>query len=100
MIAILLIASACGQNEIYSKKGFADPKKASEFIVECSKAANPMSDEEGEDLVSQCEQTAIKLYGRTVYYIYDKGRHYCESIDVDATRNCWNKKQALIKGEL
>ena len=27
------------------------------YVVECSRAANPLSDEEGEDLVSQCETT-------------------------------------------
>jgi hypothetical protein len=26
-------------------------------IVECSRATNPMSDEEGEDLVAQCQKT-------------------------------------------
>jgi hypothetical protein len=30
------------------------------FIVDCAKAANPLSDEEGEDLVKQCERTGIR----------------------------------------
>lgn len=29
------------------------------FIVECAKAANPMSDEEGEDLVEECRRSGI-----------------------------------------
>lgn len=29
-----------------------------DFVVKCSEAANPKSDEEGEDLVAQCEKTA------------------------------------------
>ncbi len=32
-------------------------KQLAKFIVDCAKAANPMSDEEGEDLVEQCERT-------------------------------------------
>jgi hypothetical protein len=28
-----------------------------QFVVACAEAANPKSDEEGEDLVSQCERT-------------------------------------------
>ena len=31
--------------------------KLAKFIVDCAKSANPMSDEEGEDLVKQCELT-------------------------------------------
>ena len=30
------------------------------FIVDCSTAANPKSDEEGEDLVAQCESTGLR----------------------------------------
>lgn len=37
------------------------PEKA-KFILDCAKAANPMSDEEGEDLVIQCERTATSLF--------------------------------------
>ena len=31
------------------------------FVVDCSRAANPKSDEEGEDLVAQCQGTAEKI---------------------------------------
>lgn len=34
---------------------------AAKFVVDCATAANPKSDEEGEDLVAQCEQTATRL---------------------------------------
>ena len=37
-----------------------DRKNLAKFIIDCAKAANPMSDEEGEDLVKQCEWTGIK----------------------------------------
>lgn len=37
-------------------------KALAESIIACSKAANPMSDEEGEDLVAQCQASmAVSL---------------------------------------
>jgi len=36
---------------------------AARFVVECAAAANPKSDEEGEDLVRQCHVTAEDLFG-------------------------------------
>ena len=39
-----------------------DNDKRAEFIINCAKAANPMSDEEGEDLVIQCERTSYDLF--------------------------------------
>lgn len=37
-------------------------ERRAKFIIDCSRAANPMSDEEGEDLVAQCESTASNLF--------------------------------------
>lgn len=55
----------------------ADRAALATFIVECARAANPMSDEEGEDLVAQCMRTGIiaicpdhihrKTYQRNTY---------------------------------
>lgn len=39
-----------------------DKPSRAKFIIECAKAANPMSDEEGEDLVKQCGQTSFELF--------------------------------------
>ena len=39
-----------------------DNDNRAEFIINCAKAANPMSDEEGEDLVLQCERTSRHLF--------------------------------------
>lgn len=39
-----------------------DTEKRAKFIVDCAKAANPMSDEEGEDLVRQCDITSKHLF--------------------------------------
>ena len=44
--------------------------KRAEFILNCAKAANPMSDEEGEDLVKQCEKTSYDLFCEYVKEYY------------------------------
>lgn len=36
------------------------------FIVDCAKAANPLSDEEGEALVAQCEKTGRRVVCNTI----------------------------------
>ncbi len=36
-----------------------DRDKLAKFVVDCSTAANPKSDEEGEDLVAQCEKMGV-----------------------------------------
>ena len=39
-----------------------DKEKTANFIIECARAANPMSDEEGEDLVKECGYQARKIF--------------------------------------
>jgi len=39
-----------------------DRERLAKFIINCSKAANPLSDEEGEDLVAQCERTGTRTF--------------------------------------
>lgn len=51
----------------YSKL-ICDVKNRAKFIIDCAKAANPMSDEEGEDLVRQCEETSEHLFCKKVYW--------------------------------
>jgi len=41
-------------------------KQLAEFIIKCSEAANPKSDEEGEDLVDQCENTGVRTICPTI----------------------------------
>lgn len=36
--------------------------KRAEFVVRCAEAANPKSDEEGEDLVKECAEQAEVIY--------------------------------------
>ena len=39
-----------------------DKEKTANFIVECARAANPMSDEEGEALVRECGSQAHFIF--------------------------------------
>ncbi len=50
----------------------------SNFILQCAKNANPMSDEEPEDLVKQCERTSLNLYcpKREVTVTFAEGSKY------------------------
>lgn len=41
-------------NETYLFKESCDKEKQANFIIKCAEAANPKSDEEGEDLVAEC----------------------------------------------
>lgn len=64
-LIILLFFSGCSlSDDSYTSTMYrhecntdAERKSLAKFIVDCAKAANPMSDEEGEDLVEQCEKT-------------------------------------------
>ena len=58
---------ACLVNYGYFKL-ICDVESRAKFIINCAKAANPMSDEEGEDLVKQCEKTSVNLFCKTVYW--------------------------------
>lgn len=42
-------------------------EKQAKFIIKCAEAANPRSDEEGEDLVEQCEMTSYNLFCEKEY---------------------------------
>jgi len=62
-LLVLLFATAC-ENPI-SYRRLCGPKEAEEvssFVLDCAKAANPMSDEEGEDLVAECARVAEKIF--------------------------------------
>lgn len=53
--------SKCKSND-YLFKEKCNKDKIAKFIIDCAKAANPMSDEEGEDLVAECRKTGIQLF--------------------------------------
>lgn len=53
-------------------------KQLAQFIVDCGKAANPLSDEEGEDLIAQCDTSGIRALcpdhlHRELYYSGNDG---------------------------
>lgn len=62
-----------------------DRRALAQFIIECSKAANPLSDEEGEDLVSQCERTGERAICPThehrLTFIGSSGFRRVEEVD-------------------
>lgn len=47
-----------------------DNQKRADFIINCAKAANPMSDEEGEDLVKECNKVSYQLFCETTIEPY------------------------------
>ena len=83
-IVSLLIFSGCSKEKVYDTRKMIQKdslEKASQFILTCAKNANPLSDEEGEDLVKQCEKTAMFLYGKVV-----KGHCYV------IRNHCWDNE--------
>jgi hypothetical protein len=68
LLPLLMLLSGCPaprQPSYYSYSSELqqeDRDKAAAFVVACASAANPRSDEEGEDLVEQCEQTAMSMF--------------------------------------
>ena len=65
LIIVLLALAGCGQESntvTYRTDTICqNPVEVMKSIVDCSKAANPLSDEEGEDLVRQCQITAERI---------------------------------------
>jgi hypothetical protein len=51
------------------------------FIIECARAANPHSDEEGEDLVAQCERTGHRLFATSRTRICIRDRFHEDEIE-------------------
>jgi hypothetical protein len=69
-LALLLALFACSDDAprrgTMCVRDFSRVSEATRFIVECAAAANPKSDEEGEDLVAQCARTADAWFCTTV----------------------------------
>jgi len=90
--SLFLIGCERSPAQGYVDYGYVIPKenqeKAAKFIEATSAAANPKSDEEGEDLVKQVEKTALKIYGKMVIGIYYGGDFtpYDELAPVDKKR--------------
>ncbi len=65
-LPLFIIMVLAGCEPTLWKKGITvcpdDPALLAEFVLQCAKNANPLSDEEGEDLVRECRRTGITLY--------------------------------------
>jgi len=61
--------------------------EATRFIVDCAAAANPKSDEEGEDLVDACARSALDWFCRPVTTVFVKYRGFVRC-DVDPQPGC------------
>ena len=76
LIVMCSFLIGCQQDQGYPTYEFAIDKenvdKAAEFIAKTCEAANPKSDEEGEDLVARVEETAMKLYGTRMIGMRDR----------------------------
>lgn len=68
LLISMLVLVSCGSNYEFTRGTInkCQGKELADFIVKCAKAANPMSDEEGEDLVQQCEWTGQRIYCKEV----------------------------------
>lgn len=88
-----LLLSACGDdvsdyNIDVSFDDIRGNENAAKFILECAKNANPMSDEEGEDLVYGCRDVALDVYGKKYFYFYHKYSRKCISETFEQALEC------------
>lgn len=86
VIILSILAYGCSKEEILKPDigkvarracdSESDREKLSTFVIKCAEAANPKSDEEGEDLVEQCEITGTNVVCPVLEYCYDKNIKY------------------------
>lgn len=81
-LVLVLAVTACGSpyNVKYADNIYcpADSKERATFILECVKNANPMSDEEPEDYIYQCNVTSKELFceTKTELSLFTQGSSY------------------------
>lgn len=105
VLPLVTILAGCNQQPygyITTSKEFVDADKAATFIVECAAAANPLSDEEGEDLVAECKYTARDLYGvfKFVAKVTSSGalpREVCRGDTYQIARDCFKEQFPLLE---
>jgi hypothetical protein len=86
--ALIAYHTLCSENTITAR---------SEFILTCAKNANPMSDEEGEDLVQQCEETAEHLFCPKVPWAYiDYEGIPCSQTTDESRKQACNKVKPIL----
>ena len=65
--------------------------KITDFVIQCSNAANPMSDEEPEDLVTECNRVARLNYCKHMPHVkYTARFHFAGSIWTQRIVPCVN----------
>ena len=88
VLVAFLITGCEGDIRVSSEQSIQGNTDAAEWILKCAVAANPLSDEEGEDLVHGCAHTAKKIYGKTVYSVYKNGDQ-CIRFSYKESRECY-----------
>lgn len=74
-VLCLMLAMACEkQLPTFTRDCHGSSDERARFIIECTKAGNPMSDEEGEDLVAECGTQAEYLYCPMVRAFRERGQ--------------------------
>ena len=62
LLIFALLAAGCSDNVVRSQYCSEEKRQeAANFVLLCAEAANPMSDEEPEDMIKQCQITAKEL---------------------------------------
>lgn len=81
LVALATLAGCEGPPRLYEEqKPVCDTpelrQNVADFVVQCAKAANPMSDEEGEDLVAECRRSGMLMLcpEQTFTYNYSNGK--------------------------
>lgn len=92
VVIVLFFVIGCGDNLPTEETRIADipycedhRTQLADFVLTCALNANPKSDEEGEDLVEQCEKTGLKVVcpsHRTIITQRCKN-HSCEDVRFD-----------------
>lgn len=77
LVPILLLGLGCDRATVRYEP-FCQPDAArAEWVAKCAEAANPKSDEEGEDLVAQCDVSSKSLFCKHRWVSYnDSGGLY------------------------
>ena len=72
LVVLIFFIAGCSESVVIERSSrqkcmsMEEKRELASFIIKCSEAANPKSDEEGEDLVIQCERTGINTLCQTV----------------------------------
>ena len=93
LLTLLLLLTACERehhpSQFKTQCADVDGDAAAECMIRCAEAANPKSDEEGEDLVAECAEqcSEMKCHTRARYYYWSAWRS-CRVAPPEAKRRC------------